>query len=838
MINILRRFLTPLLALAFTVPALAATFVVPTDRDLVQRAHVIVIATPLTSFTRLSEEGGIETVTPIRVEEVLKGRTPGDTLNIVEPGGEYDGKAMIIAGVPRFENSERTLLFLMRTGTDRWAVCEVVLGKFTFRQAGKILLLQRDADEIIGWDADLRPHKEHSRDARRFLNFVRIESRGVAAPEDYFVPDAVAAAVPAQRKATASSLMTIQPLVAPYTANSYTMLISGSLGSRWNVFPSAVTFVSGTTQEPGAPGGGTTAISAAFASWDNDCASNVNYVYGGTDNGTHTQGLHTTDGANTILFERDLSSWGIAPFTCSANGYSGTLGIGGITSASGTNTVSGENFATTLEADVEMNKGLANCTLLFSNGDFNSAVTHEVGHTLGFRHSDQSRDSSSACSSDPLLECSSQAIMKSFISQGLNGALQVWDQHAVQAVYPGNICLPGTCTPPAITSQPASTTVPAGSSATLSVSASGTAPLSYQWYIGSSGSTASPLPGATGPSQTVTPSTTTSYWVLVSNSCGSVNSNTATVTVTASPSNLALQRRRPDFNGDNRADILWRNSISGANYMYLMNGATIVSAGQINTVDLQWQVGGTGDFNGDGKWDILWRNSSTGENYMYLMSGLTIVSAGSVNTIADQNWRVVATGDFDGDGKSDILWRNSVTGSNYIYLMNGLAIRGQGEINVTNSPWQVAGTGDFDGDGKSDILWRNSSTGEDYIYLMNGLTIRAAGAIATVATNWIIAGTGDFDGDGKSDILWRNNTTGENVIYLMNGMTIRNSGTVNSVPANWIVAGTGDYDGDGKSDILWRNTLAGDVYVYLMNGFAIRTAGTVNVVDPSWKIVQ
>jgi hypothetical protein len=180
-----------------------------------------------------------------------------------------------------------------------------------------------------------------------------------------------------------------------------------------------------------------------------------------------------------------------------------------------------------------MNRGLANCTLLFNNGDFNSAVTHEVGHTLGFRHSDQDRNSSGACTSDPSLECSSQAIMKSFISTGLNAALQTWDQHAVQAVYPGNVCAPSNCTPPAITQQPVSSTITAGGGVTLSVSATGTAPVSYQWYIGTSGNTASPVSGGTGPQLVATPSTTTNYWVRASNSCGSVNSVTATVTVVA-----------------------------------------------------------------------------------------------------------------------------------------------------------------------------------------------------------------------------------------------------------------------------------------------------------------
>jgi len=315
------------------------------------------------------------------------------------------------------------------------------------------------------------------------------------------------------------------------------MIISGSQGSRWAVFPSAVSFFSGTTTEPGAPGGGSTAIQAGITSWNNDCLSNVNYLYAGTDNGTHTQGLHNPDGANTVLFERDLSTWGVSPFSCNGGG---TLGLGGITSASGSNVVSNETFFTTLEGDVEMNQGIANCTTLFNSGDFNSAVTHELGHTLGFRHADQTRSGSAACTTDPSLECATSAIMKSFITQGINAALQTWDQHAVQAVYPGNVCAPGpTCTAPAITSQPPSPTIMAGQQAMLSVTASGTTPLSYQWYVGSSGNTASPIPNATGPSVTVSPSSTTSYWVRVSNGCGSANSNPATVTVTANTPSAA-----------------------------------------------------------------------------------------------------------------------------------------------------------------------------------------------------------------------------------------------------------------------------------------------------------
>jgi hypothetical protein len=87
--------------------------------------------------------------------------------------------------------------------------------------------------------------------------------------------------------------------------------------------------------------------------------------------------------------------------------------------------------------------------------------------------------------------------------------------------------------PPTITSHPASAVVPNGGSTLLSVAANGTAPFSYQWYEGLSPSTAVPVPGANGDTFTTPPEGSTKrYWVQVTNSHGSANSSTATVTVT------------------------------------------------------------------------------------------------------------------------------------------------------------------------------------------------------------------------------------------------------------------------------------------------------------------
>lgn len=432
--------------LALCSSAEAATFIVPNDRALIHEATAIVIASPLGSHAEELDDGFIRTVTTMSVQSVLKGVVLQQTIDLYEPGGTIGDRATMIPGVPRFNPGENYVLFLM-SGNPHWHVLNLVLGKFTYStSANGAGLLVRDYKEINGWDPDGTPHIERSRNRALFLQFIRDVVAGRTGDDDYFDGDPVPPRrTPRTNSTSASAPVSAQasllpiPAAAPYSAASYTFTVSGALGARWNVFPAPVSWFSVGT-EPGAPGGGVNAITAAFAAWNNDPSSNVNYVYAGADaTGTHLKGLSGSDNANTIMFERDLSAYGIPAFQCSGNSYGGTLGLGGVTKAgvahAGPNN---ESFLTTLEGDVEMNQGVANCTLLFNNGDFNSAVAHEVGHTLGFRHSDQTRadDPSIPCATDTSLECSDTAIMKSFVPTGLNAALQAWDQHAVAAVYP------------------------------------------------------------------------------------------------------------------------------------------------------------------------------------------------------------------------------------------------------------------------------------------------------------------------------------------------------------------------------------------------------------------
>ena len=88
---------------------------------------------------------------------------------------------------------------------------------------------------------------------------------------------------------------------------------------------------------------------------------------------------------------------------------------------------------------------------------------------------------------------------------------------------------PPSATPPSITSQPQAQTVAVGSSATFSVTATGTGPLAYQWRKDGVA-----LGGAMSSSYSITGAQAShagSYTVVVSNTAGSVTSSAATLTV-------------------------------------------------------------------------------------------------------------------------------------------------------------------------------------------------------------------------------------------------------------------------------------------------------------------
>jgi hypothetical protein len=137
---------------------------------------------------------------------------------------------------------------------------------------------------------------------------------------------------------------------------------------------------------------------------------------------------------------------------------------------------------------------------------------------------------------------------------------------------PGTKTNPATAAP-AITQQPASQTVTAGQAATFSVTASGDAPLSYQWFM--NGAAAGTNSSAFSIAQTATGQTGAQIYVVVTNAGGSAMSATVTLTVTAAATAPTITQQPVSVTvtvGQSAAFSVIATGTAPLTYQWFMNG--------------------------------------------------------------------------------------------------------------------------------------------------------------------------------------------------------------------------------------------------------------------------
>ena len=137
----------------------------------------------------------------------------------------------------------------------------------------------------------------------------------------------------------------------------------------------------------------------------------------------------------------------------------------------------------------------------------------------------------------------------------------------------------GGATAPSITTQPISQTVTQGGSANFTVTASGTAPLTYQWRRSGTN-----LIGSTSATLNLTSVTTNqagSYTCVVSNSVGSATSSAATLTVNPAAVSPAITTQPTSQTVTAGANVIFTVAASGTaplSYQWRLNGANISGA--------------------------------------------------------------------------------------------------------------------------------------------------------------------------------------------------------------------------------------------------------------------
>jgi len=145
-----------------------------------------------------------------------------------------------------------------------------------------------------------------------------------------------------------------------------------------------------------------------------------------------------------------------------------------------------------------------------------------------------------------------------------------------------------------------------------------------------------------------------------------------------------------DVNGDGMADLILRDG-AGVVSGWLLDGLTVAASaniGNAGAIPGDWVIQAIGDLDGDGRADLVWRNTVTGQVNGWLLESLYRKQGGAMGTIT-LDWTLECTADLNGNTKGDLIWTNSTTGQINGWIMNGLIKVSGGNINTIPTTWSV-----------------------------------------------------------------------------------------------------------------------------------------------------
>ena len=335
-------------------PVLASTIVFRTDAELVALSERVVHARVIAqrSTRAATPDRRIYTVTTLSVIEDFTDRE-GSVIEVWELGGTLDGESLYIGGRVEYRIGDEVLVCLER---GRQGLRSVAMGFSKFDVArtvgGDAALVRNIRDTMIVGGAP--PARERS-----LSEFRRLAADVLGRPS----------------RVVESASQRPSSVAQPFTK------IVGEPGWRWreaDLGVPVVYFKNTSAPPPLLSGDAVAEINTALAAWTSPSSASIILQYGGTALESNVEGMWSTIPPRSALITFEDPNDDIPMSVLAFGGGAVSLGTGG--------TVGGTVYDGFDSAFVVFQKTAHLPPSFRQSLDFTRVLTHEIGHTIGFGH--------------------------------------------------------------------------------------------------------------------------------------------------------------------------------------------------------------------------------------------------------------------------------------------------------------------------------------------------------------------------------------------------------------------------------------------------------------------